>query len=134
VRNIFQKAEVYQTLHDVRCSPALVHYMYIFGGFCPLTEFCQVQNSLCVQVLCSHCTALEQRALTKLRRGTRNGIMELLQRVPPILGRAAITLGRGPRSSCLCFVRFIFLQYRCKWLVGTNVSEMTPPFPQIDIV
>ena len=31
----------------------LVHYigLYIFGGSCPITEFCQVQNSLCVQVL-----------------------------------------------------------------------------------
>jgi len=24
------------------------HYLYIFGGSCPVTEFCQVQNSLCV--------------------------------------------------------------------------------------
>jgi len=34
-----------------------------------------------------------------LWRGTRNGIMELLQRAPPIFGRAAITLGIGPHSS-----------------------------------
>jgi len=43
----------------------LVHYIYIFGGSCPITEFCQVQNSLCVQFLHSpspilapllHCT------------------------------------------------------------------------------
>ena len=27
------------------------YYIYIFGGSCPLTEFCQVQNLLCVQVL-----------------------------------------------------------------------------------
>jgi len=25
--------------------------VYIFGGSCPLTEFCELQNSLCVQVL-----------------------------------------------------------------------------------
>ena len=31
---------------DVWLSPALVHYIYILGGCCPLTEFCQVQNSL----------------------------------------------------------------------------------------
>jgi len=37
--------------YDVGPSSGLVHYTYIFGGFCPLTEFCQVQNSLCVQVL-----------------------------------------------------------------------------------
>ena len=34
-----------------------------------------------------------------LRRATRNGIMELLQRAPAIFGTAAITLGTGPHSS-----------------------------------
>ena len=29
----------------------MVHYIYNFGDFCPLTEFYQVQTSLCVQVL-----------------------------------------------------------------------------------
>jgi len=28
--------------------PGLVDYVYIFGGCCAVTEFCQVQNSLCV--------------------------------------------------------------------------------------
>ena len=40
-----------QTLHDVWPSPGLLHYTYIFGDCCPLMEFCQVQNSLCIQVL-----------------------------------------------------------------------------------
>ena len=40
-----------QTLHDVWPSPGLVHYIYIFGGSCPLMEFCPVQYSLYVQVL-----------------------------------------------------------------------------------
>jgi len=40
--------DVNQTLHVVWPSPGLVHYVYIFGGSCHLTEFCQVQNSLCV--------------------------------------------------------------------------------------
>ena len=41
-----------QTLHNVWPSPARLHYIYIFGGCCPITEFCQVQNSVCVlQVL-----------------------------------------------------------------------------------
>ena len=55
--------EANQTLHDVWPSPGLVYYIYIFGGSCPLTEFCQVQNSLYVQILRSpilaallHCT------------------------------------------------------------------------------
>jgi len=34
-----------------------------------------------------------------LRRGTKNGITELSQKAPPILGCAAITLGIGPHSS-----------------------------------
>jgi len=36
-----------QTLQDVWPSPVLVHYIYIFEGSCPLTEFCPVQSSLC---------------------------------------------------------------------------------------
>jgi len=41
-----RSAEVNQTLHDVWPSPALVRYIYIFGGSCPMAEFFQVQNSL----------------------------------------------------------------------------------------
>ena len=45
--------------------------IYIFGGSCPLTEFCQVQNSLtsksCVLLYWQrNCTALEQRPSAKL--------------------------------------------------------------------
>jgi len=46
-----RSTEANQTLHDVWPSPGLVHYVYIFRGSCPITEFCQVQLSLCVQVL-----------------------------------------------------------------------------------
>jgi len=45
--------EANHILHDVWPSPGPVHCIYIFGGSCPVTEFCQVQNSLCVQVLLS---------------------------------------------------------------------------------
>ena len=38
-----------------------------------------------------------------LRHRTKNGIMELLQRAPPIFGWAAITLGIGPHSSLTLF-------------------------------
>ena len=42
-------------LAGVTQTPGLVHYIYTFGGSCLVTEFCQVQNSLCIlQVLCSH--------------------------------------------------------------------------------
>jgi len=83
-----------QTLQDVCPSLGLVHYIYIFGGSCPLTEFCQVQNSLYVQVLRSailaallHGTPAAGVRQT-LRRGklTRNGITELSQMAPPVFG------------------------------------------------
>jgi len=39
--------------HFTRCLAVSwnVHYLYSFWRSCPLTEFCQAQNSLCVQVL-----------------------------------------------------------------------------------
>ena len=55
-----------------------------FGGSCLLTEFCQLQNSLCVQVLRSPILAAllhgtpAMCVVQTLRRGTRNGITELL--------------------------------------------------------
>jgi len=84
-----------------------------FGGSCPLTEFCQVQNSLCVQVLPSPILTALQRGTPAadisqtLRRGTRNGITELSQAAPPIFGWAAITLGIGPHSSLVYSVVFL---------------------------
>jgi len=39
----------------------LVHYIYIFWGSCPLTEFCQVQYSLCVQAYIGSVTARYSR-------------------------------------------------------------------------
>jgi len=80
--------------------------IYTFlGAFAPLVEFCSVQNSLCVHVLYSpiltallHGTPAVGLSQT-LRHGTRNGIMEVSQRAPPIFGWAAITLGIGPYSS-----------------------------------
>jgi len=46
-----RSTEANKTLHDVWSSPGLVHYLYIFGGSCPVTKFWQVENSLCVQDL-----------------------------------------------------------------------------------
>jgi len=40
--------ETNQTAHNVWPLPGLVDYMYIFGGCCSITEFRQVQNSLCI--------------------------------------------------------------------------------------
>jgi len=64
----------HQTLHDVSPSPGLAHYVYIFGGSCPLMGFCQVHNSLCVQVLRSPilaaklCTIVQGMELQNFRR------------------------------------------------------------------
>ena len=79
-----RSTEVNQTLHNVWPSPGLVRYIYIFGGSCSLREFCQLQNSLCVQVLRSPILAAllhGTRAVgvsQSLQRGTRNVIMELI--------------------------------------------------------
>ena len=89
----------------------LLHWYtaYIFGGSCSLIEFCQVQNSHCVQVSHSpilaallHGTPAVGVSQT-LWRGTRNGITELsllifLIECATYISRAA-TLGIGPHSS-----------------------------------
>jgi len=100
-----RSTEANQTLHDLWPSLGLVHYTYIFGGSCPLMEFCPVQNWLYVQVL--HCSILAALLHSTpaagvsqtLLRGTRNGITEPSQRASPIFGWAAITLGIGPHCS-----------------------------------
>jgi len=89
--------EVNKTLQDVWPSPGLVHYIYVLGGSCPLTEFCQLQNSLCIQVLHSpilpallHSTQAVAVSQT-LWHGTCNGIMELSH------GRHLYSAGRPSR-------------------------------------
>ena len=88
-----RSTEVNQTLIDVWPSPGLVHYIYILGGSCPLTEFCQVQNSLCIEVLrspifsallCLMCLNWALVVRQTLWRGTKNGMRELSQTAPPI--------------------------------------------------
>jgi len=89
--------EANQTLHDVWQSPALLHYIYIFGSTCPPDRILPgAKLKLCVQVLRSlilaallHGTPAAGVGQT-LRRGTRNGITELSQWAQPIFGRAAI--------------------------------------------
>ena len=57
--------EANQTLHDVWPSPGLVDYLYIFSGCCFVTEFCHVQNLLCVLQV------LHSLILAALLHGTR---------------------------------------------------------------
>jgi len=107
--------EANQTLQDVWLSPELVHNIYIFGALAPpLREFCQLQNSLCVQVLRSpvvaallHGTPAAGISQTS-QHSTRNGITERSHRTPAIFGWTAITLGIGPHSSFLFFHPPIF--------------------------
>jgi len=81
-----RSTEVNRTLHNVWPSLGLVHNIYILLGCYRLTEFCQLQNSPCVQVLRSPILAAllhGTRAVgvsQSLRRGTGNGITELSQR------------------------------------------------------
>jgi len=95
--------EANQTLH---VSWAVIIYIH-FRGLFPLTEFCHVQNSLCVPSLAfSYIGSVTVRHSSSgvsqtLWHGTRNGITELSQRAPHIFGWAAITLGIGPHST-LC--------------------------------
>jgi len=99
-------------LHAVWPSPGLVHYINIFGGPCPLTEFCQVQTSLCVEVLSSP-------ILAALLHGTRAmDVSQTLRRSaegPPIFDRAAITLSTGPHSS------FVLLYISFDWRIRVFV-------------
>jgi len=69
------------------------YIIYTFSeGFCPLTEVCQVQTSLCVQVLRSSILRALLHGTRPVgisqiyRHGTRNRITELSQRAPPIFG------------------------------------------------
>jgi len=65
--------EANQTLHDLWSSPELVHYIYIFGGFCfaPWQNFATSKihfaSKSCVLVYWHrYCTAFQQRASAKL--------------------------------------------------------------------
>jgi len=78
-----RSTEVDQSLHYVRPYPGLLHYIYIFGSSCPLTEFWPVQKntSKSYGLVCwqRYCTALQQQASAKL--------CGVEQRAPPIFGR-----------------------------------------------
>jgi len=101
--------EANQTLHGVWSSPGLVHYIYIFGGCCPITEFCQVQNSLCyLQVLLSHILVVLLHGTWAV--GASQTLRHWAQGATYIFVKATITLGIGPHSSYLQF----------DWLVATK--------------
>jgi len=91
-----RSTEANQTLHDVWPLPGLVNCIYTFGGCCPVTEFCQVQSSLCVlQVLRSPIGRVTARHSSS---GREPNFAEL-STGRQLFGRATITLGIGPHSS-----------------------------------
>ena len=97
--------EANQTLHDVWPSPALLHYMYIFGGSCPLTEFCRVQNSLYVQVLRSPILAAllhgsPAPGISQTAAWYEEWNYRSFAEGAPIFSRLAIMWGISPHSSC----------------------------------
>ena len=111
-----RSTEANQTLHDVWPSLGLLHYtIYTFSGaLAPLRNFTRckmhVTSKSCVLLYWQrYCMALEQWASAKLYGAE--------QRAPPILGRAAITLGIDPRSSY-------------KFMLVINVTEVmvAPPY------
>jgi len=64
MRNVYYCDNTFLVRYDVWPSPGVVHYIYTFGGSCPLTEFCHLQNSLCIHILRSP-------VLAALLHGTR---------------------------------------------------------------
>jgi len=92
-----RSTEANQTLHDVWPSSGLVDYLYIFGGCCPVTEFCPGAKFTASSKSCTflywqrYCTALEQWARAKL--------CGVEHTTTPIFSRATVTLGIGPHSS-----------------------------------
>jgi len=103
-----RSTQVNKTLQDVSPSPGsgMVHYMYILealapNGILPAAIFTlrpSLAFSYIGSVIAQHSSSGRQPTLW---RGTRNGITELSQRVPPTVGWAAITLGIGPHSSII---------------------------------
>jgi len=89
--------EANKTFHNVWPLPGLVDYIYIFGGCCSVTEFCQVQNSLCI--LPSLALSYWQRYCMAVEQWVRAILCGVEHRAPPIFGRATITLIIGPHSS-----------------------------------
>jgi len=79
----------------ISCAGTL--FVYIFGGSFPWQNFvrCKIHftSKSCILILATLMHGTPAAGLSQtMRRGTRNGITELLQRAPPIFDRAAIPL------------------------------------------
>ena len=87
-------------------SPWLIHYIYIFGAFCPKGNFARYKihfafKSCILLYWQRYCRALEQRASVKFAACYKEWNYAQRRNVSasPIFGWAAITLGIGPHSS-----------------------------------
>jgi len=92
-----RSTEVNQTLHDVWPSPALVHYIYTLGALAPLTEFCQPQNSLCVQVLRSPLLAALLHGTRAVAVSQSFGVLQIMELRNFRRGRYLYSAGRPSR-------------------------------------
>jgi len=112
--------EANQTLHDVWPSPALVHYIFIFGGSCLLTEFFRVQYSLsfasesCLLLYWQcYCTAGVSETL---RRGTHRMELRNFRR-----GRHLYSAGRSSRWASAHILVLFFINWRCAKIYETRM-------------
>ena len=92
----------------VSCSATLcIHFWWLSprNGILPGAKFSLRPPSLALSYWQRYCTAIEQWARAKL--------CGIEHRVPPIFGRATITLGIGPHSSSMGFwcghCKYIFI-------------------------
>ena len=123
--------EANQTLHDVWPSHGLVHYIYIFGGLLPLTEFCPVQFSLYTSKSCvllywqRYCTAVKQRASAKVC-----GVVQGMELGNFCRGRhlysagRPYTLGIDPHCSCSSVLCTFHKQKMTSVLADSKVSDV----------
>ena len=116
-----RSTEVNQILHDVWQSCRLVHYVYISGGSCPVTEFWPVQN---IRFASKSCVLLYwQRYCTSLKQSASAKLCGVQQKAPPIFSRAAITLASAHLlvilevQNCFatvgCFERLLSSCWKC---------------------
>jgi len=115
---------VYQPLHDVWRSPGLVHCIYIFWDSYTRTEFCQVQNSLCIQVLHSPILAV-------LLHGTRTVGISHSGRQPNFKafsrGRQLYSAGwplRWALAHILVVLSVFFLFFPCLFSAVTENADL----------
>jgi len=103
-----RSTEVNQTLHNVWQSPGLVRHIYTFGISCPLTEFCHVQNSLCVHL----------RTIARLSRAISSQLRHL-----STIGKELTKQQYVLQMSCHNMVNFSQLQAEIGWRVRVTPAN-----------